>query len=128
MDKCKFSNVRTYPAKLDGRQYELGVYDGDTISMIIDPGFDLSIAKRIRLLGVNTPEIRGETRGMGLHFKELTKQWFYSNIQPRAEWPLIIHTEKDDSFGRYLAHVYAVGNNESLNQYLINNGSPIYEG
>jgi|TARA_R110002012_G_scaffold137108_1_gene291583 micrococcal nuclease len=36
----------------------LRVIDGDTIDANIDLGFDISVKKRIRFLGINTPESR----------------------------------------------------------------------
>ena len=42
----------TYKAKLDR------VVDGDTVDANIDLGFDISIHKRIRLAGIDTPETR----------------------------------------------------------------------
>jgi len=42
----------TYNIKLDR------VIDGDTIDANIDLGFDISVKKRIRFLGINTPESR----------------------------------------------------------------------
>ena len=34
------------------------VIDGDTIDAVIDLGFDVTIKKRIRYIGINTPECR----------------------------------------------------------------------
>ena len=34
------------------------VLDGDTIDVEIDLGFDISITKRVRLAGIDTPESR----------------------------------------------------------------------
>ena len=34
------------------------IIDGDTIDIIIDLGFHVSIKKRVRLYGINTPETR----------------------------------------------------------------------
>ena len=42
----------TYKAKLDR------VIDGDTVDAYIDLGFDITIHKRIRLAGIDTPESR----------------------------------------------------------------------
>ena len=46
----------TYNIKLDR------VIDGDTIDAIIDLGFDVSIKKRVRFSGINTPESRTRFR------------------------------------------------------------------
>lgn len=34
-----------------------GVHDGDTVNVILDIGFDLSIYTRIRVFGINAPEL-----------------------------------------------------------------------
>ena len=51
----------TYKAKLDR------VVDGDTVDAHIDLGFDISVHKRIRLAGIDSPESRTrdlEERGL----------------------------------------------------------------
>jgi len=43
------------------------VYDGDTITCTISLGFDIELKdQKIRLLGINAPEVRGEQRESGL--------------------------------------------------------------
>jgi len=57
----------TYKAKLDR------VVDGDTIDANIDLGFDITIHKRIRLAGIDTPESRTrdlEEKARGLASKD----------------------------------------------------------
>ena len=57
----------TYKIKLDR------VIDGDTIDAYIDLGFDVSIKKRIRFMGINTPESRTrdlEEKAKGLAAKD----------------------------------------------------------
>ena len=60
-----------YYAKLDESKYPQGAYDGDTIDFIIDVGFKMTTRQRIRLLGVNTPELRGASKEEGLYFERL---------------------------------------------------------
>ncbi|GAG20500.1 unnamed protein product, partial [marine sediment metagenome] len=43
----------TYRAKLDR------VVDGDTVDLFVDLGFNICIKDRFRLLGIDTPELRG---------------------------------------------------------------------
>jgi micrococcal nuclease len=60
----------TYKIKLDR------VIDGDTIDAEIDLGFNVSIKKRIRFAGINTPESRTrdlEEKARGLAAKERLK-------------------------------------------------------
>ena len=60
----------TYKIKLDR------VVDGDTIDAYIDLGFDVSIKKRIRFMGIDTPESRTrdlEEKARGLAAKDRLK-------------------------------------------------------
>ena len=60
----------TYKIKLDR------VIDGDTIDAYIDLGFDVSVKKRIRFMGINTPESRTrdlEEKARGLAAKDRLK-------------------------------------------------------
>ena len=56
----------TYKAKLDR------VIDGDTIDVNIDLGFDISVHKRVRLAGIDTPESR--TRDLEEKKRGLSKE------------------------------------------------------
>ena len=63
----------TYKIKLDR------VIDGDTIDAYIDLGFDTHIKKRIRFMGINTPESRTrdlEEKAKGLAAKDRLKAIF----------------------------------------------------
>jgi len=40
-----------YPGEIDS------VHDGDTVNVILDVGFDLSIYTRVRVFGINAPEL-----------------------------------------------------------------------
>ena len=53
----------TYKIKLDR------VIDGDTIDAFIDLGFDIHVKKRIRFMGINTPESRTRARGRFVNVK-----------------------------------------------------------
>ena len=53
------------------------VIDGDTIDAYIDLGFNVSVKKRIRFIGINTPESRTrdlEEKARGLAAKDRVKQ------------------------------------------------------
>ena len=51
------------------------VYDGDTITVDIDLGFGIVLRKqKIRLYGVNTPEVRGEEKELGKKVRDLLRE------------------------------------------------------
>ena len=118
----------TYNATTDRlSRYNHGVYDGDTIDMLIDVGFRMHSRQRIRVLGVNTPELRGSDKQKGERFKQLTLGWMTVGLtRSNEEFPFIVRTEKSDSFGRYLADITRKYDGQSLTQYLLDQGSPAY--
>ncbi len=92
------------------------VVDGDTVDMLVDCGFSIYTGQRLRLYGINTPEIRGAERPAGLAAKE-----YVINRFSEAE-DVVIRTirDKKGKYGRYLAVIYLDGVN--LNEELVREG------
>ena len=112
-----------YQAKPDlESRYEFGVYDGDTYDLIIDIGFKHYARHRIRLLGINTPELKGKTRQLGLIARDIVRTWMQEALEASSQWPLIIQARKSDSFGRYLATIQRLDTGEDLTSMLLKKG------
>ena len=95
------------------------IYDGDTITVDIDLGFGIIFKDQtIRLLGIDTPELRGEERSDGLKSRSFVVERLPINSE------VIITTVKDrkEKFGRYLATVYYGDDMKNLNEELLQNG------
>jgi micrococcal nuclease len=98
------------------------VVDGDTIDVVIDLGFDILFASRVRLAGIDTPESRTTDKAekvLGLEAKEYLKKYL------KDAKSVVIRTEKMDSsekYGRILGWVYVNGESESVNNKMINDG------
>ncbi|NJO90817.1 MAG: hypothetical protein HC831_19010 [Chloroflexia bacterium] len=98
-----------------------GVYDGDTITVDIDLGFGVFMKnQKIRLFGINTPEIRGEERNLGLISRDILRKWI-------LEKNIIIHTQKDQKgkYGRWLGTIIIKdesGISHNINEKLLNEG------
>jgi micrococcal nuclease len=98
------------------------IVDGDTIDVLIDLGFDILFASRVRLAGIDTPESRTKDlkeKALGLESKEYLKKAL------KDAKSVVIKTEKMDSsekYGRILGWVYINGDTESLNDKMINDG------
>jgi micrococcal nuclease len=98
------------------------VVDGDTIDVLIDLGFDILFASRVRLAGIDTPESRTRDlaeKALGLESKEYLKKYL------KDAKSVVIKTQKMNStekFGRILGWVYINGDTESLNDKMINDG------
>jgi micrococcal nuclease len=98
------------------------VVDGDTIDVIIDLGFDVMFASRVRLAGIDTPESRTTDKvekALGLESKDYLKKYL------KDAKSVVIKTEKMNSsekYGRILGWIYVNGDTESLNDKMINDG------
>jgi micrococcal nuclease len=107
----------------------LKVVDGDTIDASIDLGFDISLEKRIRLAGIDTPESRTtnvKEKAMGLESKE----WLKKTLEGSKD--ILIKTELPDStekYGRIIGHLFINGQEISLNNQMITAGYALaYDG
>jgi len=107
----------------------LKIVDGDTIDADIDLGFDISLTKRVRLSGVDTPESRTtdlEEKKLGLESKE----WLKHKLEFAKD--VLIKTELPDStekYGRILGNLYVNNEALSLNQQMIDEGYALaYDG
>ena len=105
------------------------VVDGDTIDADIDLGFDISLSKRIRLAGIDTPESRTtniKEKAMGLESKE----WLKKALEGAKD--ILIKTELPDStekYGRIIGHLFINGQETSLNNQMITEGYALaYDG
>lgn len=58
-----------YPARV------IRVVDGDTLEIQVELGMDVSRTTKVRLAGVDTPEVFGKDKARGLKASEFTKAW-----------------------------------------------------
>lgn len=100
----------TYKAKV------LEVYDGDTITVEIDLGFTSHRIEKLRLYGIDTPEIRGPQKEDGKKVRDIVRDAVLGK-------EVTIETIKDGKgkFGRYLANVI-LPSGVNLNEWLVNEG------
>lgn len=96
------------------------VYDGDTITVDIDLGMGIWFrGQKIRLEGINTPEIRGEEREHGL----VSRNWLRNKILNKE---IIIRTTKDKKgkYGRWIGEIWFnnEGVFENINSLLVSLG------
>ena len=105
-----------YRAKL-GR-----VVDGDTRDVVIDLGFYVEMRERVRLAGIDTPEIyrvpkNSEEYKKGTEAKEYVERRLNENGNE-----LVIETEKRGKWRRWLAKVYLEDSSKTLNEELVEKG------
>lgn len=91
--------------------YVRHVIDGDTFTAQIDLGFGIATVQKLRLRGLDAPEI------LTADGQEAKK---YLEKRLRSVSPILIRTEKSDKYDRYLADVFV--KEEYVNQALVGQG------
>ena len=100
------------------------VIDGDTIDANIDLGFDVSVKKRIRFMGINTPESRtrdAEEKVRGLAAKKRVEELLQDTET------ITVQSHGVGKFGRCLGELILTqaGKEINLNKLLISEGHAV---
>ena len=96
------------------------VIDGDTVDVIIDLGFEVFVKERVRLAGLDAPEVR--TRDLFEKEKGIvTKDWLQDRLNDayESDAPIILRTTQYNprgKFGRCIGtlHINEVNINEEM--------------
>ena len=104
------------------------VVDGDTADAMIDLGFDVWVKSRIRFYGVDTWESR--TRNLEEKKKGLAAKAYVKDLLENSdEGKFLLKSHGVGKYGRVLGELFVKGNEQSVNQLLIENGHAYeYEG
>lgn len=87
------------------RAYGVRAVDGDTIDVIVDCGFEQYRTERVRVLGVNTPELHDPDSAVRL--RAVAAKQFTASLIEGTVFVVITTKTSDayDKYGRYLASV-----------------------
>lgn len=103
------------------------VIDGDTIDVIIDLGFKITTAQRIRLARINTPETYNVKKDTNEYKDGLAAKQFVEHRLTANQNLLILETEKvTEKYGRYVGTVFLADSSISLNDELVEKGLAFY--
>jgi micrococcal nuclease len=83
------------------------VVDGDTVDCTIDLGFSTFTKQRVRLAGIDAPELRSSdpmVKQAGVKASSFLHSWMKNN-----SGNIIVATTKDDKYGRMLGKFYCKG-------------------
>jgi micrococcal nuclease len=103
--------------------------DGDTVDVDIDLGMAITTRQRLRLYGINTPEVRGPEKQAGFAATDhLAKLLVTFKIE--GEWDIVVKTYKDKKgkYGRYLADLIGEdegGDEINLNERMVSDGHAV---
>lgn len=104
------------------RAFVRKVYDGDTVTLDIDLGFDVVLREqKVRLLRINAPEVRGESREAGIASRDALRK------RVANKW-VVLRTERDkrEKFGRWLGEVWL--EDECINDWMLTEGHAVPYG
>ncbi|MCH7722230.1 MAG: thermonuclease family protein [Bacteroidetes bacterium] len=102
------------------------VYDGDTCTVDIDLGLHTWVRKeKIRLYGINAPEIRGKERPKGLKSRDFLREQILGK-------EITIETLKDKKgkYGRYIGKIWLKnekGKEINISDLLVKKGFAVYK-
>ena len=92
------------------------VYDGDTVTADIDLGFDIwRRNERLRLYGIDAPEVRGQERQKGLLARDALRERLVGK-----EVTICTIKDKTGKYGRYLVRIFERG--RLINLWLVRVG------
>ena len=100
----------------------VAVYDGDTITANIVLGLGIvADSVKVRLYGIDAPEVRGPERPEGL----VTRDWLRERILGKTIVGQLMGDDCNDKgkFGRHLANIFEnTDSTQSLNQEMVDHG------
>lgn len=111
-DKAAYPYVHIFPLNQRYNYYTVKkVYDGDTVL--------LANGKKIRLLGINTPEVERRNQSVQTGGEE-AKIWLINELKHKKV-RMESDVKKKDKYGRFLAHLFTKGQTH-LNLELVKRG------
>ena len=92
------------------------VYDGDTVTASVYLGLDIYKVEKLRLYGLNAPEVRGKEKAEGIKSRDALR----AKLKNSKEVYIYTMNDKRGKYGRLLAIIHADGVN--INKWLIEEG------
>ena len=102
------------------------VYDGDTCTVDIDLGLRVWLkGEKLRLYGINAPELSGSERPEGLKSRD-----YLRSLIDGQDILIETHRDKRGKYGRYLASIFIQqdsGNWLNVNEELVQKGFAVFK-
>jgi micrococcal nuclease len=93
------------PAMIEKYQYSatvVSIYDGDTITAMVDLGFGVQVKQKLRLARINTPEVKGSQREQGV----ASRDYLITLVPVGSQIDIRTIRDSQEKYGRYLAEVF----------------------
>ncbi len=98
----------------------LHVVDGDTLDLQIDLGLNVCVKERVRILGIDTPEVYGVKKESEEYVAGMLAKNYVIDLIEGKQVVIRTHKDKKGKYGRYLAEVYY--DDRNVGQLLIQEG------
>lgn len=96
--------------------YIFDVYDGDTYTATIEVGLrNIQITEKLRIYGLDCPEVRGSEKVQGLAVRDSVRQILLNQ-------EVVIEHVTYGKFGRMVCHVYRASDMLNIGDWLISKG------
>ncbi len=108
----------------------LDVYDGDTLTVTIDLGFSLTVKTKVRLMGIDTAEMKSEdpeVKKLAVASRDFIREQV-------LEKKVLLKSHKPDKYGRALADIWPLNDDwtpvpKTLSEMMIEKGfAKSYDG
>lgn len=88
------------------RAHVTRIVDGDTVDLVVDLGFTVHMDLRVRIAGIDTPEIYGVKHTSEEYAAGKEASEYLKGIMPPGS-PVMIRTEQDTGkYGRWIADIF----------------------
>jgi micrococcal nuclease len=113
--------------------------DGDTAEIDLDLGMDIHFRERVRIYGINTPEIFGVKKESNEYAKGMEAKRAVEELLGDREFWVKTHKDKKGKYGRYIVEIFFDPEDDlgpvsldengliSLGQYLVSKGLAEYK-
>lgn len=98
------------------------VIDGDTVDVILDLGFHVTVTLRFRLAGINCPEMNTPA---GKGAKAFVEDWF--RCRPVETLTALTIRDKTEKYGRYIADFTAADDEQTLTHQIVAAQHAVYK-
>lgn len=94
------------------------VYDGDTCTAIVDLGMNVRIKVKLRLSGINAPEVRGADKLGGIKSRD-----YLRSLILHRDVMIKTYKDKTEKYGRWLADIWV--DNIFVNESMVEAGHAV---
>jgi micrococcal nuclease len=101
------------------RSTVVSVYDGDSVTLMLDMGIEIYTRKKCRLFGINTPEIRGRNAKEQKEKGYIARDFVEEHLPVGEEIFIKTHKDKTGKYGRLLVTIFLKDSDKTLNGELL---------